>query len=180
MTQQPISDRAHDLLFGIRRSVRYHMKRVRFFSIVHRCIRVLLLAAGMSAFAAAIKSVGSFWQIAFSAGLALLSAIDLVVNTAEASRKHTELAIRFLDLEKRLVLAGASIDDKTLAEFEAERLQIESCEPPILRVLDTMCHNELLRAMGYPATEGHYVRIAWYQRVLAQFVDVSDHNLRAA
>jgi hypothetical protein len=45
----------------------------------------------------------------------------------------------------------------------------------VLRVLDSICHNELLRAMGYDRSQ--YVEIAWYQRLLAQFVDVREHAI---
>jgi hypothetical protein len=54
-------------------------------------------------------------------------------------------------------------------------LAIEADEPPILRVLDAICHNELLRAMGYP--KEREAQIAWYQRLLASFVDIREHAI---
>ena len=44
-----------------------------------------------------------------------------------------------------------------------------------LRVLDSICHNELLRAMGYDQSQ--YVEIAWYQRLFAQFIDIREHAI---
>ena len=35
-----------------------------------------------------------------------------------------------------------------LAELTDRRLAIEAGEPPILRFLDALCHNELLTAVG--------------------------------
>ena len=59
--------------------------------------------------------------------------------------------------------------------LRAGRLEIERDEPPVLRVLDSICHSELLRATGYDRSQ--YVEIAWYQRLLAQFVDVREHAI---
>ena len=39
-----------------------------------------------------------------------------------------------------------------------------------------MCHNELLRAMGYD--KSHFARIWFYQRWLAHFFDFQDDKVR--
>jgi hypothetical protein len=62
-----------------------------------------------------------------------------------------------------MVLAG-DYDATALAAFTARRLEIEADEPPILKVLDSVCHNELLRAMGYDKSE--FYRIGVVQRML--------------
>ena len=56
------------------------------------------------------------------------------------------------------------------------RLDIERQEPPVLRVLDTLCYNELVRAMGY----GEQVRVGFWQRLFANFFDLADHRLGRA
>jgi hypothetical protein len=104
----------------------------------------------------------------------LFSALNLVVGTVRMARLHEDLARKFVDLEKDIVVAG-DLSENAYRTFCAKRLEIERDEPPVLRVLDSICHNELLRAMGYDRT--HYVEIAWYQRLLAQFVDVRDHAI---
>jgi len=49
------------------------------------------------------------------------------------------------------------------------RLAIESDEPPTLRVLDSLCHNEVLRALGQ---EAHRVGpISGWQRLFAHVFD---------
>ena len=53
-----------------------------------------------------------------------------------------------------MVRAGDAVAPEQLAELGARRLQIEATEPPILRVLDAMCHNELLTALEGPAGKG--------------------------
>ena len=54
-----------------------------------------------------------------------------------------------------LILCGLMADDGNfaavppmLAELTDRRLAIEAGEPPILRLLDALCHNELLTAVG--------------------------------
>ena len=49
-------------------------------------------------------------------------------------------------------------------------------EPPVLRVLDSLCYNEQLRAMDYPESE--MVIIGWFQRKMAPFIDVHSNQLR--
>ena len=56
-------------------------------------------------------------------------------------------------LERRLVEIGAAPTGAALVESIRERLDIEADQPPIRRVLDTLCHNEPWRAMGYPESE---------------------------
>ena len=101
--------------------------------------------------------------------------IDLVVGTASAARLHYDLSRQFIELERQMELAARPIDAQSLAKFTAHRLEVEADEPPVLRVLDAMCHNELARAMGYE--KKYFVRIWFYQRWLAHFFDVRDDKL---
>ena len=102
--------------------------------------------------------------------------IDLVVGTASAAHLHYDLSRQFIELERQMELAARPIDAQSLAKFTARRLEVEADEPPVLRVLDAMCHNELARAMG--SERSHFARIRFYQRWLAHFFDVQDHNIK--
>ena len=55
------------------------------------------------------------------------------------ARQHNDLAREFIGLERDLVRVG-DVTPERLAELTARRLDIEAAEPPILRVLDAMCH----------------------------------------
>lgn len=98
----------------------------------------------------------------------VVSTIDLVVDTSTASRNYSDLAKRFIDLEREITLAEP-MSEKTLREFGAKRLMIEGDEPPIMRMLDILCQNELLLAMGYPKTDTW--KVGWVKRRLAQVID---------
>jgi hypothetical protein len=49
-------------------------------------------------------------------------------------------------------------------------------EPPVLRVLDALCHNEELRAMGYATSQ--MAKIGWLQRLLAPFIDIRSDKIQ--
>jgi hypothetical protein len=56
-----------------------------------------------------------------------------------------------------------------------KRLEIEANEPPVKRVLDSLCHNDLCRAMG--CAPDQFVQVKLYQRMFAQFVDINQHKI---
>ena len=59
--------------------------------------------------------------------------------------------------------------------MRGRRLEIEAGEPPPLRVLDAICHDELALAMGYD--ENERVNVSRLQRLLADYVDFNAHKL---
>lgn len=158
----------HDLLFGVRRSIRYHNRRRRFFDGFDKFAKVLSVIGGSAAVAAIVGS--AHWAaVGLSTLVAITSAISLVVGPAQGARLHAELAKRFAKLEHDIVRSRHPDADR-LNEFEAERLLIEAEEPPVLRVLDTLCHNELCEAMGYDAC--HFYKVGWFQALWAHVLDL--------
>ena len=165
--------RCHELLFSVRRSIRYHTRRRRFFERWNIVTNALALIFGSATVGGVVKGLDVL-AITSGAIVTFFSAVNLVVGTVRMARLHEDLARKFVDLEKDLTVAG-EYDEQAYRQFCAKRLEIERDEPPVLRVLDTICHNELLRTMGYDRSQ--YVEIAWYQRLLAQFVDVREHAI---
>lgn len=161
-----LADQHHSLLFGVRRSARYHLRRRRFFELWHATTNFIGIVSGSAAVVAVVKD---FPMLAALLGVlvAVASAFDLVIGTAETARKHSDLAARFILLEKEIVLAGDPTE-ANLRAHTAKRLEIEADEPPTLRTLDRLCHNDLCRAMGEPPES--FKRIPWYQRRLAQLI----------
>lgn len=165
----------HDLLFGVRRSIRYHHRRKRFFDRIHKISTILSALSGSATIAAVLAKAGPNWIITFAALVAVFSVIDLVVGTAQAARLYDDLGKRFINLEK-LIISKAEFTQQDLADFTAQRLDIEADEPPPLKVLDSICHNELLRAMGYDRSK--FLKISWYQRLFSQIIDVREYNIQ--
>src|SRR5438876_1607265 len=149
----------HNLLFAVRRSIRYHNRRRRFFDGFDKAVKVLGVIGGSAAWAATIgkHQTITMW---FAAVVAIGSAISLVIGPSQAARLHEALAKRFAKLEHEMQRTPDPTPDQ-LNEFVAERLMIESEEPPPLRVLDIICHNELCEAMGYDRC--HFYKVGWLQ-----------------
>jgi hypothetical protein len=170
-----INKKAKGLLFGVRRSIRYHLRRRKFFDNIHKASIFLSALSGTATIAAVLAKAGPTLTITFAALVAISSIIDLVVGTAQAARLHDDLARRFFDLEKAII-STKEITEENLTNFISQRLDIEADEPTPLKVLDSICHNELLRAMGYDRSE--FLNIRWYQRISAQFFDFMEHKIR--
>ena len=172
-----MNDPLHDLMFGVRRSVRYHVRRRMFFDRLNLSASAISVIFGSAAMAAMIGGLGQGWVTAAAGIVTIISTINLVVGSSRMARLHSDLARRFIELEKKITVMGASADD-AVRELCAARLDIEAEEPPILRVLDTLCHNELMTAMGYPPSQ--LIGVAWHQRLFAQLFDIADDKLAAA
>ncbi len=175
--QKQLDDEWRKLLFGVRRSIRYHTRRRSFFDFFHRFTNAIGVIFGSATLFILLNKLEDQLSPAITAALVTaFSTIDLVVGTASAARLHYDLSRQFIELECQMELAAGPIDAQSLARFRAHRLKIEGDEPPVLRVLDAMCHNELARAMGYE--KKYFARIRFYQRWLAHFFDVQEHNIK--
>src|SRR3954454_5427544 len=105
MSEHVQRPRQHDLLFGVRRSIRYHASRRRFFDRLRRSITFLTVIAGISTLAILLSKVGPPWPLVTAALMTFFGIIDLILNTAEGARLHADLARRFIELEIDIVLA---------------------------------------------------------------------------
>lgn len=168
---------SHDLLFGVRRSARYHNRRRMFFDRLHKITVSLSIIFGSATVSVALSQAGRPWVSALAAMVAVFGAIDLVFDAPQFARLHNDLARKFIDLEKEMVILP-SLTGEHIRSFTAKRLEIESEEPPVLRVLNILCHNELMRAMGY--ADDKLAQVPRHKRVLCHFFDVNDAAIKAA
>lgn len=164
-----LDDRTYDLLFGIRRSVRYHNHRRQFFERWNSLTATVAAVFGSSAALAWLTGApeGWGWVPAVAAAIVgALGAVDLAVGTARRAYTHGDLARCFIHLEQ-MFSHGGNLDDQTFKVVTQKRLEIEASEPPILRLLDVLCHFELLRALG-EAIE--HPKIPRRRRILAHWL----------
>lgn len=162
----------HDLLFGVRRSIRYHNRRRMFFDRFHLSTSAISVIFGSATIFTVLSNIGSLYTITAAAFITILSAIDLVVGSSKMARLHSDLSRQFIELEKEII-KQKEITEDNIATLTGIRLNIEANEPTPLKVLDSICHNELLRAMGY--SKEYFLQIKWYQRWLAQMIDINAH-----
>ena len=169
-----MKNKINDLLFDVRRSVRYHRHRQRFFTRLH----VITTAGSLFMGASVVASILANHQtLALYAGafVAALSAIDLIVGFSNKIRLHSDLARRFINLESEII----TLSDAASSNYDrlyASRLSIEADEPPILRVLDSLCYNEMLRAEGYDKNE--YVQISSTQKIFSNWFDYRQDTIQ--
>jgi len=158
----------YDLLFGVRRSIRYHNHRRRFFDGLDKFTKILSAVFGSAAVATALSGHHVVTGV-FAFIIAFFSAIDLVIAAGPSARLHADLAKRFAELEATIVRLDSPTPQK-VRELVADRLMIEADEPPILRVLDSVVYNELCKALGYEQCD--MVKIGWLQSLMSQLVDL--------
>lgn len=151
MSAKPPEDGWGDTLFHVRRSIRYHMKRERFFAWWHRGIGFFTAAAGTLGAAALLKEEQyPTFALVMTSLIAIAQYADLYFQPGEAARLHAKLRQSFCDLEARLIdLGEVDLHDAMLRRIKADRAVVERDEPTVLDALDLICHNEQCAADGW-------------------------------
>ena len=172
-----VNQKWSDLLFGVRRSIRYNTRRRKFFDAFSVWADFLIIISGGTAFGFAIgEPQKNIWTIALSGGVALIGTLDLVIGFKNKARDYHDLAKDFSALEREMTSASNSKTPENLAKFRNRRLEIQEEEPPILRVLNNYCHNELCRATDQD--HKYYVRIFFFQSWLKQWCDAFPSTMK--
>lgn len=164
----------HSLLFDTQRSIRYHMRRRAFFDRLDQLTNMLSVIFGSAAVFGVLEKDYQALALVAAAVVTVASAINLVLGSSQRARAHADFARRYVALERRLA-CEPTCTEELLRDVKAERLSIEAEEPPVLHVLNVICHNEQMRAMGYPRKAWATVR--WWQALFAQVVDLREDLL---
>ncbi|AVG15367.1 hypothetical protein CFN79_05545 [Chromobacterium vaccinii] len=167
--QLELSDENYSLLFAVRRSVRYHDRRRMFYEQMHHVTSLMtVLMAGSILFDLGKHGDSAWWLLFLSALAALLAASDMVLGYSRRATVHAGLRGRFSDLEIRM-LSGES-DGEEWQEYQKTRLLIEKDEPAIYKILDLLCHNELLLAEGFKPDKDSapFAKITRWQKLTSQ------------
>jgi hypothetical protein len=163
----------HRMLFGVRRSIRYHQRRRAFYDKLDKTSNMLSLIFGSVAVYGTLEANAKNVALIASGIVTVFASINLVVSSATRARDHADFVRKYVEIEKLM------LEDETearLREVKAQRLSIEAEEPPVLHVLNAMCHNELMRAMGSPKSD--LPHIGPVQRLVAQFFDLCESSIQ--
>lgn len=156
------SDRMWELLFAVRRSIRYHDRRQRFFSQCHRLVSAIWIVSGAAIFG---EIFGNHKLLVILPTIAAVA--DIVIGFAQQMSEHKVLKQKFMQLETQII---SNPDDSNHADFYSKRVAIESGEPPKLHALDLLCHNEVVHAYySREDAKEHLAEIKWFHRRFAQF-----------
>lgn len=128
------------LWFGIRRSVLYHDKRQAFCEKCDSWTDMGLLVMGSGVVALAIQH-NYLLELIVGIAVALTSALKLKLAFGRRAGTHKQLKLAFIDLQEEL---EDSDDDDVIRKIRAKRANLEKSEPPVMQVLNVICHNELL------------------------------------
>ena len=170
-----LDERTYDLLFAVQRSVRYHDRRRRFYEIWNSITIGTATVGGSSAVTAFLSQPNWAWVPAIFAGtVAVAGAIDLTVGTARCAGRHGDLARQFIALEMKFA-HGRNLEDNEHEELVRERLHIEASEPTVLRLLDVMCHYDVLLSLG---DKSRHPSIPWLRRKFANWISQADYAHR--
>lgn len=155
-----------DLLWRVRLSALYHLKRERFLDGVDKSAKLVGALGGAAAFSQ-IKTNGDVGQY-ITALITVVSTVSLVYGPSAKARKHAELARDFKKLEAKIIEKGKLVSEAILSGFESQYLSIESSEPAALGALVTQCHNELCEAYG---VRENITPLPIWQRALKNYFD---------
>jgi hypothetical protein len=159
-------DAQWDLLWRIRLSGLYHLKRERFLDGIEKAAKGVSALGGAAAFSQIKAEPGiGLWITAI---ITLVSTVSLVYGPSAKARKHSELARDLKRLESDIVGAGADLPLEQIIKFDARFLNIESSEPAALGALVTQCHNELSVAIGQ---RDQVTRLPLIQRAFKNWFD---------
>lgn len=169
---EPLADRWHGMLFGIRRSIRYHLRRRAFFDRLDQFSNMLSVIFGSAAIYGILEKNALAIALLASATVTVLASVNLVIGSAQRARAHADFMRRYVELEKLMLLTPS---EEGLLTVTQTRLSIEAEEPPVLHVLNCICHNETMRAMGYE--KDGMPKIGWFQRLVSQLFDFRESTI---
>lgn len=171
-TTADLADRWWATLFSVRRSIRYHQRRRAFYDRLDQFSNMLSLIFGSAAIYGVLEDNAKNVALVASAMVTVVSSINLVVGSAQRGRAHADFMRRYVDLEKRML--GSESEERLLEVAEA-RLSIEAEEPPVMHVLNIICHNETMRAMGFKKED--LPKIGWFQSFVSQVFDFRESSI---
>lgn len=156
------------LWFGINRSVIYHRKRQAFCESLDTWFDIALFLMGFGVVSLAMQD---------SSGLELLVGIAIVATTVlklklglgQTAGTHKRLVYAFTRLQEEL---ESTDDDEVIHRIYLERLALEEGEPPVMQVLNVICHNQLLVSIGRDDPKER-VPVSWFQRFAANLFSFS-------
>lgn len=156
-----------DLVWRIRLSSLYHLKRERFLDGVDKASKAVSALGGAAAFSQ-VKTAGDsgLWITGF---ITLIATLSLVYGPSTKARKHAELARDYKRLESDIAACGEDISAPQLSKFEAKFISLESSEPASLGALVTQCHNELSESID---AKGHITPLPIWQRLFKNWFDI--------
>ncbi|MGB8275287.1 MAG: hypothetical protein WCF16_08490 [Alphaproteobacteria bacterium] len=143
---------------GVHKSRRYHAKLRDFYRGCHHFAVAATAITGTSAFVALFSNAPGIAKW-LTAGIAIVSTLDLVIAFSERADQHDDLNRRFTELAAKM--AEWEPTEGNYRQACAERIRIEKDETTERRLVDLMAQNDETRARG--ANPDDLVPLNWWQ-----------------
>lgn len=172
----------NDLMFHVRCSVKYHAERRRFYENVSNFVLFFALVCNTATMASLLDFLGGqqdgvAW-VGFVPSIAVMLALGfgLVLRVSSKANDHNDLKRRFIRLQQDMERHGS--EEGRLASWKAERLDIEMDEPPINRVVQAKCYNEVVKSLTTLSdAQKAYVKLHWKHRLFGWCTRAFDGSL---
>lgn len=164
------------ILAPAQRGMRYHRYRENFFSKCHGITLFITAFSGTTGAASLFTDTFPEFASPLIAVAAATATAELIFRFSERARRHANLARDFIELEREIERCGPTPTEEDLKALRCRRLEIESSEPNVLRVLNVICDDEVSIANG--VDERYLSNIRWHQRAFAPFFDFMPNMLR--
>ena len=156
--------------FGVNRSVLYHRKRQAFYESLDTWSDIALLLMGSGVVALGVQDSDRL-QLLVGIAVAAMSVVKLILAFGRRAGTHSRLVYAFTRLQIELEATSGG-DDAVIQRVCSERLALEEGEPPVMRGLDVICHNELLVSIGLDDPQER-VPVSRFQRFAANLLSFS-------
>lgn len=161
----------YEVQFRVHVSMRYHQARRAWWTNLNRFSTAAAALAGSAALIAVFGANYKETWAYVSATSGALAALNAALGFSDRAREHADLYRSFSAVAARMAAAEYA-DDATGRGFEAEVLQLEASEPPIIHTLNVICHNQECEARGLP--QEHRCRIYLVNRIFKSWFTVID------
>lgn len=168
---QHIWNRRGDIVYRLRVSILYHLKRERFFDGIHKLITIFTAISATAAVGVLLKKQEDV-DIVVAAITAVLSLLPLVYAPAERARHHAASASAFRRLLIECEAAGEYWTLSQCDSFQSRIVEQEATEPAVLSALVADCQNQLAVKNGDPI-----VHLRFYQRWFKNWWDFDASRL---
>ncbi len=163
------------LIYRLRLSALYHLKRARFLDRVDQAASALTALAATSAVGSIIGQMNPGIVSSIAAATAVLALVPLVLAPARKAREHAVLAQEFRHLLADCEMAGEEWTPAQCDQFVGRSIDLEAAEPAPLTGVVADCQNQLAAMTGGPL-----VRLTRWHRLLMHWVDLDTRRLSGA
>ena len=109
LSKDNVEGERRDLLWGVRRSIRYHDRRRRFFDVCHRIVVGTGVVLAMIGFTVANGALDDKWLHWFSILSMFAFLLDLFLGFSNCAQLHTNLKQKFGELKADIIKTNKTI-----------------------------------------------------------------------